>query len=172
VTAPLLVGYGAAYAVATTVRDAVVDELTRIGQQMPRVYVTTGAIAWDGCDDCGQLVVGVLRDYLTDALPAEEGGAGIVSTGTQHAFDLVVQAIRCAPTLDERGYPPTTGELETSAVLVLNDANAVFCSVFNTLMLLQAEGQIIDYLLRPQVFAPPQGACIGSELAFAVTVQR
>jgi hypothetical protein len=67
VTAPLLVGYGAAYAVATTVRDAVVDELTRIGQQMPRVYVTTGAIAWDGCDDCGQLVVGVLRDYLTDA---------------------------------------------------------------------------------------------------------
>jgi hypothetical protein len=139
-----------------------------------RVGIVPGAIAWDGCDQCGQLALAATRPYLSDQFPIE---AVVTSTmgpqpGAILCNDMVVQIIRCAPEPQGNELAPTVEALDASAQVVTADAYAVMCATVDVLSTMETAGEILDFMVRQQVYVGPQGACVGSELQFVVGVIR
>lgn len=167
----MLRGYGAFYTVLKTVRDAIVVELQKQQAKPERVSIVPGAIAWDECDQCGLLALTSSRFYLTDTFPID-----VVTTemkqGAFLAADLMVQIIRCAPTAQDTNSAPSVEALDNSAQQVLDDAFAVLCTTHTTLHTLLDTNQIVDYMMRQQLFVGPAGACVGSETIFTVAINR
>lgn len=112
-----------------------------------RACVVPGPPGWDGCNDpCGledgaggQLTVHVARDFPTSTFPTEEravqGGRNCAPPSTT-AVELVVTLLRCAPTMDDRGCPPSCEELAAAARTVHVDKatiyNALLCCLPTT----------------------------------------
>lgn len=167
----MLVGYDAFYIILGRVRDAIVAELQNNPTSDPpaRVGIVPGAIAWDGCTDCGQLALSSFRYYLTDSLPSEVGGSDI-SSGGFLAADLVAQIIRCAPQPTGSSLAPSVAALDTSARVTLNDAFSLDCATRTALAVMYNSGDIMTYVMRPVTFVGPEGACVGSELLFSVAI--
>lgn len=170
----MLRGYGAFYAIMTLTRDAILVELQERNATPARSGIVPGAIAWDECDQCGLLALSGTRFYLTDSFPIEV--ATTEQTGSRGGAwlggDLVTQLIRCAPQPQGSGQAPSTSALDATAQLVLDDAYSVLCATTTTLQALYDQNLIIDYLVRQQMFIGPEGACVGSELSYAVGVMR
>lgn len=167
----MLRGYGGFYTVLTTVRDATITEFQRIGALPKRVGVVPGAIAWDGCEQCGLLALAAQRYYLTDQFPIEVATTDM-KQGAFVAADLVTQIIRCAPTGQNNDLAPSVEALDASAKQVLDDAYAVLCATTTELDVLLGDNSIVDYMVRQQIFMGPEGMCVGSELSYAVALMR
>jgi hypothetical protein len=168
----VLSGPNAFYTVLGTVRDANVAALRNsVGGAPARVGLVPGAIAWDNCDTCGLLALASVRNFLSDQFPIEL----TITTADQGALlcaDLAVQIIRCAPQPQNNDVAPSVSALDESAHVVSADAYAVLCSTVDALNKLVASGDIVDFIVRQQVFVGPAGACVGSELSFSVAVIR
>lgn len=170
----MLSGPGAFFSVLTTVRDVCVAALRDAGDVPKRVAIMPGAIAWDGCDQCGLLALASMRNFLSDQFPQEVTSPMMVSDtpGAILCADMAVQIIRCAPEPIGDALAPTTAALEASARQVIADGYAVMCATVDALTTLLTNGSIVDYMVRQQFFVGPAGACVGSELAFTVGVIR
>jgi hypothetical protein len=170
-------GYGATYTILDACRTAIITELSnRTGADVAHANILTGAIAWDECDgtQCGQLALSAQRHYFSDTIPIEVvqvvmatyGGGAFLTT------DCAVQLIRCAPVPQGRAVKPADSALDASAHQVLDDGYSLLCAVTTQLQYMKDTDQIVDYLIRQLAFAGPEGACVGSELTFAVGVNR
>jgi hypothetical protein len=170
----MLYGPTAFWTVLTTVRDACVGALRDAGDAPSRVAVVPGAIAWDDCNDCGLLALASTRNFLSDQFPSEVASMTMVNDtqGSLLCADMAVQIIRCAPQPEGNALAPTPAALEASAKLVVADAYAVMCGTIDALTKTFVAGDIVDYMVRQQVFVGPSGACVGSELSFVVAVIR
>jgi hypothetical protein len=163
-------GYTAFYDIMVELRDAVILALRDNGVSFARAGIVPGAIAWDGCAQCGQLALAIIRQFLTaDDFPTEI----TTTTGLTGEFitaDMVVQAISCVPTISDSGAPPSILELDRSAKTEAVQALVILCTVDQTLKTMKAHARISDYMIRQQVVVGPEGACVGSELSFAVAL--
>lgn len=159
------------FAVLSRVRDDLVAAFQATSSSFGRVAIYPAAIAWDSCDQCGLLALAQTRLYLSEDYPNEAA----VSNSMQAPYlisDCVVQAIRCAPVPDDRGNPPSVTLIESSALTVSMDQVTVLCTVLETLDDLTDNNIIVDYVIRQSMESGPQGACVGSELGFAVVMTR
>jgi len=150
------------------------DELKySIGKSPARVGLVPSAIAWDECDTCGLLALSINRFFLTDQFPIEASTSDACEGGVL-AADMIMQIIRCAPQPagDGKSLAPTTDALNNSALMIIDDAKRVMCSVLEQLRSLLLDNDIVDYMIRQQLFVGPEGACVGSELQFVVGVNR
>jgi hypothetical protein len=145
--------------------------------QLARACVVPGAaIAWDDC--CGQLAVAVSRTYLSDNFPLEfaagpqQLGAGSPCGPAWLVAELAVQVVRCAPTLDDAGNPPSCIALDTSAQETLADAWLVRRAVTCRLAQLADVDQLVDYRVGAQLLLGPEGACVGSQLPVLVCLDN
>lgn len=129
-----------------------------------RAFVSAGAVAWDRCCDGGQLWVGVERIYAYSAFPAP---AGIINCFPPLAADIVIGILRCAPTVNDQGEPPTVDALNTSSAQVYEDAYAVTNGVLCCLVPTQRERLFVMGNQRP---VGPSGGCTGSELRLTVAL--
>jgi hypothetical protein len=140
-----------------------------------RIGVVPGEIAWDGCEDCGQLVISLTRVFLSDAFPTE---ASVTPQGNCASAWLcgsfTLQLIRCAPTPDERGNPPTATALDSCAYVLMTDSATIMNTVPCTLQAMQTDPTqtIEDYVVIQQLPVGPLGACVGSQLDVIVSVAR
>lgn len=148
-----------------------------------RACVVPGAVAWDSCDDpCGgknadggQLTVNMLRMYPTSPFPTEDRsvqGARNCPTPTTTAVELAVTLLRCAPTVDEQGCPPTCEELAEAARIVHVDAvtvlNALYCCLPGT-----GRGRRgRKFVMGQQRTIGPAGGCVGIEQRVTVAMPR
>jgi hypothetical protein len=169
----VLTGRTAAYTIAATVLAAVKAQLVNVGAELPRrVCVVPGGIAWDECEcNGGQLAVTLTRSYMADSFPLQAIKPQWNNAAGYIIMEFVVQIIRCAPNMDDQGNPPSCDSLDKSAQAVLVDAYEVMCVTASTLAAMTTV-DIDDYVLYDQVFVGPEGACVGSELKFAVQVLR
>jgi hypothetical protein len=136
-----------------------------------RVGVVNGAIAWDNCDTCGLLAIGLTRCFLSDDFPAEAGATPqgkCSSAWLCGAFSL--QIARCAPIPDEQGNGPTVKALDASAQIVMGDAAIILPAVACALHSLADVDDIMDYVITQQPVMGPLGGCVGSQLDFAVAI--
>lgn len=139
-----------------------------------RACVVPGTPAWDDCSDpCsgddgpgGQLTVNFARIYGTSRFPQEEidnvqGTRGCQPPATM-AAEMVVTLLRCVPTVNENGCPPTCEELSAAARVTHVDA----ATVYNALMccLPKTGGRRgRRFLMGQQKIIGPQGGCVGIE---------
>jgi hypothetical protein len=177
----------AVHALAETVLGCVCATLDRTAAEVEgqpgcpcRACVVPGPPAWDGCTDpCGsgegaggQLTVHVARIYPTTTFPAEDrpvlGSRGCMVPGT--AVDLVVTLLRCAPTLDEHGCPPTCEELAAAAQVVHVDTASVFNALVCCLPTTGTRRRGPLFVMGAHRVLESQGGCMGIEQRVTVAL--
>jgi hypothetical protein len=137
--------------------DWVETSYANAGRTLPerRVLVpgAPGVIAWD----CEQLTV-ALASITTggtvasvNILPQLGSGAGV---GLLRQATWAIQVVRCSPTPDEDGNPPSVDELTAAADLQLDDAG----------MLSQALVNLVAAQLHPE-WLPPGGVVNAGQVA-------
>ncbi|MGP3957014.1 hypothetical protein ACTWPT_13515 [Nonomuraea sp. 3N208] len=85
------------------------------------------------------------------------------------AAEIVVTLLRCAPTLDERGCPPTCEDLEASARVVHVDAATVYSALMCCLPHTAGRRGRRFIMGRTRIVGP-QGGCVGVETRVTVAL--
>jgi hypothetical protein len=160
----------AVYRVAARVLAAVQEALNEVRSPVDRAGVYPASIPWDECE-CRTLAVAVTRQYVSTVFPLVDETA-VGCHGGFVAADVVVQVLTCVPQPDGRSLAPEPSALDVTSQQVLLDAWVALSTVQCTLADLVDEDVIVEYVLRPQVFAGPEGACVGSALGFTVAVEQ
>lgn len=117
------------YDLARAALNSIVAHWPVDAEPLPDIqYVSNGLLAADGCD---MLAVQVERTFSTEADPGVEGLFVLGPGFTNRAVVLKCTMLRCVPVIDtdDAGnvtYIPTPTEIETSAVVVLYDSQAMF----------------------------------------------
>jgi hypothetical protein len=125
-------------------------------------------------DDCcvGQLWVSWGRTYPTSSFPVELSDRDLTAClahGTYLATDFEVGIIRCAPTLDEQGNPPSCEAIEQSALQMHHEARVILRAVTCCMKEWTADTARPRYgIWREQVPAGDGGLCVGSVLKVTV----
>ncbi|MGW3971216.1 hypothetical protein ACWEFD_18190 [Streptomyces ardesiacus] len=153
-----------------------------------RSCLVPGLPAWDSCDDpCnqapaegagGQLSVNVARLYTSTEFPTADRtvpptqtrGRLTCSAPPALAVELMVTLLRCAPSFDERGCPPTCEELGAAARILHTDLvvvrNAVECCLPTTGA--QRRGRVV--FVGETRTVGPEGGCVGLEQRVTVAL--
>lgn len=159
------------FTVASTLRDRVAANLESAGTPVDVAAIYPAAVAWDSCD-CGTLAVAVQRQYLTTNFPGISDVDQLPCNSGFVAADLLVQVLRCVPQPQGRDLAPSAEALEATAKLVLSDAWVALGTVQCALAELVEDDVIVQYVTRPQLFAGPDGGCVGSVLSVVVSVEQ
>lgn len=127
-----------------------------------RAYISYGLPAWDECcEGGGQLVVAFSPPvFPTATFPALD--TRTQDCGTTYVLPLVVELLRCAPTLDDDGEPPSTEDLQNAAVALTGDAWALLRAVQCAL------GTAYDGLITSLTPLPASGGCAGVALGLSL----
>lgn len=152
------------YQLAETIRQAINSDLT---VPVQRSGVVPGAIAWDECD-CGLLAVSVAQIYPTEAFPDLIQTVSGACDATREAAEIVIQVIRCAPQPEGQEMSPSVASLDASAQEILRDAWEIIEAARSVLCQMQADRDILEFLVRPLTSQGPNGACVGNELRVLV----
>lgn len=115
-------------------------------------YVAAGLVAADDC--CGLLVAIPERVFRAAHFPVEGPDVNGCYDG-QLAMHLMVLNMRCIPSLDDDGNPPTTTEMDDAYHELLLDAAIVWNTLANDLP--------YGSLFQNQVFIGAEGGCVGAE---------
>lgn len=143
-----------------------------------RACVVPGVAAWDDCDgscqglgNCGQLTVNVARIYPTSNFPAADNtvlGLRGCTPPTTTAAEFVITLLRCTPTLDDQGCPPSCEAMAASAKVLYTDmaivSNALVCRLPGT----GPRGR--RFVLGQSKILGPDGGCVGVEQRVTVAV--
>lgn len=134
-----------------------------------RVCLVPGELAWDECD-CGLLAVTVGRVYPSSTFPTDVSldPRQVDCAPPYTVADVTVTVLRCAPTVDEAGNPPTCDDLAAAAATWRADAAAVLTGVACCLPDLVDAGRIEQYRIGDLTPLGPEGGCMGSELRVTI----
>jgi hypothetical protein len=122
-------------------------------------FVAAGAVAWDEC--CGTLIAAPERIYRTADFPNEGQSADFCETGSL-VVNVLILLLRCVPSVDDRGNPPTADALNASYQRAIRDGAIVWDAVTGDL----PEGW--ERANVSQTFTPDEGGCIGVETRFTI----
>lgn len=128
--------------------------------------VVAGTPSFDACCDTGQLYV-----VATSLFPAGESfpfpADGPVRCGAGLTSLFTVGIVRCAPTMNDRGDPPTCAVQAESAAQVYSDGMAVMTGL---LCCLYEARQTLTGMVTAQRYVGPSGGCVGSETTVALSL--
>ncbi|MFB8402211.1 hypothetical protein [Streptomyces sp. NPDC055912] len=147
-----------------------------------RACVVPGPPAWDCCDEpCdtdgvgagGQLTVHVARIFATSSFPVDDrvvqGGRNCqppAATGVE----LVVTLLRCAPTMDERGGPPSCEDMAAAARIVHVDTATIYNALLCGLPTTGTRRRGPTFFLGAHKVLEQQGGCMGVEQRVTVAL--
>jgi hypothetical protein len=147
-----------------------------------RTCVVPGAVAWDWCDDpCGgdtggaggQLSVNVVRLFPADLSLNEDRtlmGVARNCPPPVTGVELAVTLLRCAPTVDEQGCPPSCEALDASARITHVDAVTVYNALYCCLPGTSGGRRRRKFLIGQQRLIGPEGGCVGVEQRVTVAL--
>lgn len=171
----------AAYDIGVKIKACVLERLAMTTDGVPdRACVVAGEIAWDNCE-CGQLTVAMNTNFeavSTNVARSATETPGRRSCGPPlFVINYTVTILRCAPT-GTNTAPPTCDELEAYARGASEDAWAVragvICCLDEAISQRLPNGTKLyrDFVIGTQTWVGPQGACGGSALPVAVTIDN
>lgn len=155
-------------AVVTGVGQCVVDELDgSLGGVPSRVcLVVPGEIAWDGCD-CGMFAQTITGDVPSNTFPAP---AVDIRTGpcgpNLLVYSVTAQLLRCIPTLDDNGNPPTCDALLAAAQVTEDDRTRLRTAVTCCLREMHTAVEIYNFAVGATTSVGPQGLCGGVQITY------
>lgn len=171
----------AVYDIAVKIKECVLEWLDITSKGLPeRACVISGELAWDNCE-CGQLTVAIENEFEAVATSVPRAGTetpGRRSCGPPlYTANFTVTMLRCAPTGTDTA-PPSCEELEDFAKMATEDAWAVragvICCLDEAIRVRLPNGTKLyrDFVVGTQTRVGPRGACGGSQLPVAVTIDN
>lgn len=127
-----------------------------------RSFVTVGNPVWDNCCD-GQLALIIERIYVAGNFPA--GANQPITCAAPLVADFSLQLIRCVPTMETDGTPPTPQALNNSSANIFSDFYIAYRSVICCLAQYKKNRLFTMRDGRP---VGPQGGCAGFEIKFSI----
>lgn len=169
-----LTGPTASFVAASEVLDAIRAAIDGGPTELPRrAGIVPGSIAWDNCEDCGQLALSMGRAYLSSDFPVEDQQSSHANCAAAWLVaGYSVQLIRCAPMPSSAGVPPGMDALSSSASVIQADLTIILEAIETQLCAMVQNDEIIDYTLTQGSIVGPEGACVGSQLDFSVAFHR
>ena len=153
------------YEIGTTLLTEIETKLT---DKPARVGMVPGRIVADACD-CGVLAGSIVRVYGSEVFPLPY--QGVICRAPYIVAELLITLFRCAPTMDERGTPPSVPALDGAAEAWESDARTVRDAVLCKLEELRDEtNEIIDFRWEGQLANGPEGACVGVDTSILVAL--
>lgn len=98
--------------------------------EVTTTYTGVGLVAWDDC--CGQLVVTPERTFRYTSFP-QEATTDEQCFGGELGLTILVTLVRCVPTPDDMGNPPTAAQLQSAHERVLEDGAIVWNTIVGPL---------------------------------------
>jgi hypothetical protein len=158
-----------------------------------RSCIVPGTPAWDSCDDpCnqtpdgaagGQLTVNVVRLYSSSDFPNPDRGNGDRAASSAHpmagrrcappvpaAVELKVTLLRCAPTSDASGCPPTCDALGEAAEILHTDMTTVYNALLCCLPTTSTRRKGRQSSLGQMRTIGPEGMCVGLEVPVIIAL--
>lgn len=157
--------------VLNSILSAAASALNDAGAGAGLVHLAPGSsVAWDNCcEGGGQLWLRVLEIYPTAGLSSpfpsrdssQPGGCGVV----QLAVHLGLGIVRCTPTLDDHGNPPSGEAMTGSALEMVDDMRVLLEVVACAVKTLPGVANAKVGRWVPQ---GPDGGCAGGEWTFHI----
>ncbi len=147
------------------------DVVLALDGDWKRYGVTAGQISWLG--QCDQLVLTLLAGWPTNSFPNPAafdpaGQCGYASSG----YDLTLTVLRCFPTPDAQGNPPSNGALDQAAQQTAADLQTLTATVPCLLDDQVQLGTIIDYTVAGHNTVGPDGGKIGIDTPYKIELRR
>lgn len=158
------------FTIATTILECVNDRIVVTGglPEFERVCVVPGEIAWDACD-CGQLTINNPSQFSSNIFPTPIPGGDQTQCGAPViASTFNITALRCSPSSDRSGHPPTCSQLQNAAELLYKDKYYMRAAAICCLAELQRTHVIEMYTVGTVIETGPRGGCVGAEMPFTV----
>jgi hypothetical protein len=137
-----------------------------------RRFVTAGAITWAG--QCDQLVVSIGPTWPTSNFPTPTLEPGAACDAAMLGCDLILSIIRCFPTVDAAGNPPSIDAVQQVAQQIGADhqtlGNIVPCALAEQIG--APTNLIEDYTIGLANTVGPDGGRIAIELAYRIGLLR
>ncbi len=156
------------YGIARQILDTVAAGLDGAGPSHAapsRQYVSDGnLVAWD----CEQLVVAIAATYSHEGNVATEYQGPAVAMAAR-AAEVEVWLVRCCPTPDDDGEPPTAAAIDASAAVVLADPMIIL----DTLWRKHAAGELATckgLVFRRWQAVGPSGGLTGGVMRLVVNL--
>lgn len=126
--------------VANHVLAELVDRLTIAGIDVPtRRYIHAGEIAHDFAgQDCVEALV-VSWGGTFQGQPGAEGGASPMRCAVPTTASYTIALLRCVPTMDSMGNPPSAAQLQDSGEEILTDGMALAVAIIDA----QLDGDLV-----------------------------
>lgn len=137
------------------------------------LLLPTQSIPWDNCDCDGQVAFAIQSVYGSDRFPVPADATKDWSPcGPRwQVAQVVVSIVRCVPTMDEQGHPPSCPAELTAALILEDDRTAVRQALACCLDDLKTASTIGAWALNPTVTVGELGGCAGVETTFLVGVR-
>jgi hypothetical protein len=129
-------------------------------------------VAWDECQ-CGQFAQSLIAEYLTST--PFDGGNAAIGNGCGSAYRVISVAtslVRCIPTMNERGEPPSCAKLLAAGIRDVQDRTAVRLGILCHLESLLESGDIEYFQIGQQTPLGEQGGCAGSVITWSVALRN
>lgn len=160
--------------IASTVLECVRERIVDIAglPEFGRVCVVPGDVAWDACD-CGQLTITNPLQFNSVSFPTPSPGNTETFCGapyTVSTFELT--ALRCSPSPDRNGHPPSCAALSNAAQLLYQDKYYMRVAAQCCLAELRNNNNNIleDYNISQTQEIGPRGGCVGATMSFNVSL--
>lgn len=150
--------------------DACVEALaTTMGGAPGLQFVSPGPPAWDCCDAIIVYAGGPLVAETSPGSPVLAPGHRVQAYGVVNLITMTATALRCVPTLDDDGNPPTAAAMTLAAAVTNADCWAItnYCRSKQRAGLLFAPKER-EVFWRPAVAVGQQGGCGGWALTVDV----
>lgn len=144
---------------ASTASDLLDAVVAALPSPVVRAYVSHGPPAWDLCSE-DQATVHLGPVSLRQPPNGRCGAAPQVG--------MVVQVVRCHPTLDDQGQPPSEADLTAAASALADDLEAVIAAVVDQAGDLFGDCSAVIY--QPATTLGPTGAVAGWSWPLVVTI--
>lgn len=137
------------------------------------LLVPTQTIPWDNCDCGGQVALAIQSVYGSQKfpIPADATRDWAPCGPPWQVVQVLVSVVRCVPTMDDQGQPPSC-EAELAAALTLeHDRMAVRQALACCLEQLRAQARIGGWALNPSITVGELGGCAGVETTVLLSIR-
>jgi hypothetical protein len=161
-------------AVVTGIGQCVVDALEQTPAGAPTrqcLLLPTFTIPWDNCDCGGQIAQAITQVYNAESFPQPFTGNWKRRGPHRLIVQVTLQVVRCVPSMDDQGSPPSCASSLAAAITLENDRTAVRQALACCLSDLAAAlpPTLLEYNIGPSVTVGELGGCAGIETVYLLS---
>lgn len=159
--------------IVTGISACIIDALAQTPAGAPDrqcLLVPTQSIPWDNCDCGGQIATAIQSVYGSSRFPTPADATRDWSPcgPAWQVAQVLVSVVRCVPTMDDQGQPPSCPAELAAALTLEDDRTAIRQALACCLTNLKDTAVIGAWAMNPTVTVGELGGCAGVETTFLI----